>query len=217
MKKHHQKVSHPVQVQRTEWNRTSSLRDRNFQPWMLASSKDLWFCLKCPLLLSRVLVIHAWANADHPTNPCLTEDQLLLKGGPWKWQVFYCRMMYYITLPETNIAHENLHLSWHILSKWWIFHGYVSFQECSNSMFHAFSASPGPLDKPWWFRFATPKDLQDGPSSWKTHKSLGSVCFYHRKKRGNNNNQQPTASNQQPTTNNQQQPTTNNRVFKDNL
>ena len=33
------------------------------------------------------------------------------------------------TLPETNIAQENPHLS--RSSKWWIFHGYVSFQECS--------------------------------------------------------------------------------------
>ena len=179
---------------------------------MLASSKDLWFCLKCPLLLSTVLVIHAWANADHPTNPCLTEDQLLLKGGPWKWQVFYCRMMYYITLPETNIAHENQHLSWQIPSKWWIFHGYVSFQECSNSMFHAFSASPGPLDKPWWFRFATPKDLQDGPSSWKKHTRVWDPSVSITEKQGGTtttNNQQPT--NQQPTTANQQQPTTNSQ------
>ena len=34
-----------------------------------------------------------------------------------------------VTLPETNIAHENHHLSWQIPSKWWIFHGYVSLQE----------------------------------------------------------------------------------------
>ena len=32
------------------------------------------------------------------------------------------------TLPESNIAHENPHLSskYHQKSKWWIFHGYVS-------------------------------------------------------------------------------------------
>ena len=34
-----------------------------------------------------------------------------------------------ITLPETNIAHENPYLSWYNPSKWWIFHGYVSLQE----------------------------------------------------------------------------------------
>jgi len=33
------------------------------------------------------------------------------------------------TIPETNIAHENPHLSWKIPFKWWIFHGYVSLQE----------------------------------------------------------------------------------------
>ena len=56
----------------------------------------------------------------------------------------------------------------------------------------------------------------------KTHKSLGSICFYHRKKGGTtttnnqqpatNSQQQPTNNSQQPTTNHQR-PTTNNRVF----
>ena len=33
------------------------------------------------------------------------------------------------TLPETNIAHENPHVSLQIPSKRWIFYGYVSFRE----------------------------------------------------------------------------------------
>ena len=34
-----------------------------------------------------------------------------------------------VTLPETKIAHENLHFSWQIPSKWWIFDCHVSFRE----------------------------------------------------------------------------------------
>ena len=48
----------------------------------------------------------------------------------YTWFIAWCpsELILY-TLPETNIAHENPHLSWWIPSKWWIFHGYVSFRE----------------------------------------------------------------------------------------
>ena len=38
---------------------------------------------------------------------------------------------HHLTIPETNIAHENPRL-WEIPSTWWIFHGYVSFLEGNN-------------------------------------------------------------------------------------
>ena len=59
------------------------------------------------------------------------------------WQILCVFQMFWlnpllqtmITLPETNIAHENpiFPCKYHQnISKWWIFHGYVSFRDGRN-------------------------------------------------------------------------------------
>jgi len=65
---------------------------------------------------------HEFFCAGHKSSDMNSFFQRILG---WLFEIKYQSLSY--TLPETNIAHENPVFPG---KKWWIFHGYVSFQEC---------------------------------------------------------------------------------------
>ena len=106
----------------------------NFRQWL--PPKDPFVCF----ILSIRDFPH-FQSYDRSGRRDAENHQSYEKSG-WVWMLRF-------TLPETNIAHENHHLSWQIPSKWWIFqpamlvsgrdtvnHKQDSDAECECSLLH---------------------------------------------------------------------------------